>query len=148
MFKNILIATDGSELAAKAVDRGLALAQIVGAAVTFVTVTADWSATEMADRAERGEQHPVEGYEGKVAARASAILSDCAKAAQKTGVRHTTVHVKDRPAAEGIIESAKVNDCDLIVMASHGRGGVGRLLLGSVATKVLTYGTVPILICR
>lgn len=148
MYKSLLIATDGSELAQKAVTQGLALAKSLNAAVTFVTVTADWSAAEMAERAERGEVHPVEDYEKRVATWAADVLSACEEAAKKIGVSCTTVHAKDRQAADGIIEAAKSSGCDLIVMSSHGRSGVGRLLLGSVATKVLTYGTIPVLICR
>ena len=148
MYKSLLIATDGSELAQKAVTQGLALAKSLHAAVTFVTATADWSATDMADRAERGAPHPVEDYERRAAAWATKVLSPCEETAQNMGVSCTTVHVKDRPAADGIIETEKSNGCDLIVMCSHGRGGVGRLLLGSVATKVLTYSTIPVLVCR
>lgn len=148
MYKSLLIATDGSELAQKAVTQGLALAKSLHAAVTFVTATADWSATDMADRAERAADHPVEDYERRAAAWATNVLSPCKDAAQKIGVSCTTVHAKDRPAADGIIEHAKSGSCDLIVMSSHGRGGVGRLLFGSVATKVLTYSTIPVLICR
>jgi len=148
MYKEMLIATDGSELAQKAVTQGLALAKSLNAAVTFVTATADWSWTDMADRAERWAPHPVEDYERQAAAWATNVLSSCEEAAQKIGVSCQMVHVKDRQAAEGIIETAKNKGCDLVVMSSHGRGGLGRLLLGSVATKVLTYSTIPVLICR
>jgi nucleotide-binding universal stress UspA family protein len=59
-----------------------------------------------------------------------------------------TQHVKDRFAADGIMESAAEKGCDLIVMASHGRRGLQRLLLGSVANEVVTGSTVPVLIIR
>jgi nucleotide-binding universal stress UspA family protein len=58
-----------------------------------------------------------------------------------------TLHVKDQLPAEGIIDTAKARGCDLIVMASHGRRDVARLLLGSQANKVVTHSTVPVLIC-
>lgn len=148
MYKNILIATDGSELSNKAVEHGLALAKIAKAAVTFVTATADWSATQMAELVERGVAEPVQDYEKKVAAWASKVLAECDERAKKVGVSSTIVHAKDKAAADGIVETAKTKGCDLIVMSSHGRGGVGRMLLGSVATKVLTYSTIPVLICR
>jgi nucleotide-binding universal stress UspA family protein len=57
------------------------------------------------------------------------------------------VHVNDFPA-EGILATAKAKQCDLIVMASHGRRGVARLLLGSQAAQVLALSTIPVLICR
>ena len=68
--------------------------------------------------------------------------------AKQTGVTCETLHVKDQFPAEGIIETAKARGCDLIVMASHGRRGFARLLLGSQANKVVTHSTVPVLICR
>jgi nucleotide-binding universal stress UspA family protein len=148
MYRNILIPTDGSQLAKKAVAHGLALAKITNAAVTFVTATADWSATQMAELVERGVAEPVQDYEGKAAAWAGKVLSECAEEARAMGVSCSTVHARDKAAADGIIETSRSKDCDLIVMASHGRGGGGSLLLGSVATKVLSYSTIPVLICR
>ena len=148
MYKSILIPTDGSELAMKAVEHGLALAKSANAAVTFVTATADWSAAEMAELVERGVPEPVQDYEKKAAAWASKVLAECEARAKQVSVSCTTVHVKDKAAADAIVETAKSKGCDLIVMSSHGRGGVGRVLLGSVATKVLTYSTIPVLICR
>lgn len=148
MYNNILIPTDGSELAKKAVEHGLALAKTSNAAVIFVTATADWSATQMAELVERGVAEPVQDYESKAAAWASRVLAECEERARTMGVSCTTVHVKDKAAADAIVETAKSKGCDLIVISSHGRGGVGRMLLGSVATKVLTYSTIPVLVCR
>lgn len=148
MYRNILIPTDGSELAMKAIEHGLALAKMANAAVTIVTATADWSATQMAELVERGVAEPVQDYEKKAASWASKVLTECEDRAKRMGVSCTTVHAKDKAAADAIVETAKSKGCDLIVMSSHGRGGVGRMLLGSVANKVLTYSTIPVLICR
>jgi nucleotide-binding universal stress UspA family protein len=148
MYKSILIPTDGSELAVKAIEHGLALAKTVNAAVIFVTATADWSATQMAELVERGVAEPVQHYEKKAAAWAGKVLAECEERAKRVGVNCTTVHVHDKAAADAIIETAKAKGCDLIVMSSHGRGGVGHILLGSVANKVLTYSTLPVLISR
>lgn len=148
MYKHILIATDGSELASKAVEHGLALAKTANSAVTFVTATADWSATQMAELAERGVAEPIQDYEKKAATWASKVLAECDVRAKTVGVSCATMHAKDKAAADAIVETAKSRGCDLIVMSSHGRSGVARMLLGSVATKVLTYSTIPVLICR
>ena len=59
-----------------------------------------------------------------------------------------TIHVRDTDPDKAIVETAKTRGCDLIVMASHGRGAVGRLLLGSIALKVLTYTEIPVQIVR
>jgi nucleotide-binding universal stress UspA family protein len=68
--------------------------------------------------------------------------------AKKRGVTSATLYLKDRHPAEGSIETAQAQACDLIVMASHGRRGLARLLLGSHASKVVTLSPVPVLICR
>ena len=148
MYKSLLIANDGSELAQKAVNQGLALAKSLNAAVTFVIATPDWSATDMAHRAELGAAHPVEDYEKREDEWASRVLSQSEDAARKMGVSCTTVRAKDKQPADGIIETAKSRGSDLIVMSSHGRSGMERLLLGSVANKVLTYSPIPVLIIR
>ena len=148
MYKNLLIATDGSELAHKAVTHGLSLAKSLNAAVTFVTATANWSATEMAARAAQRAAHPIEDYEKGQAEWAANVLSRTEEAARKLGVSFTSVHARDTHAADGIIETAKSKGSDLIVMSSHGRRGVQRLLLGSVASEVLAHSTIPVLIIR
>jgi nucleotide-binding universal stress UspA family protein len=149
MFKHILIATDGSELAGKAVEQGLALAKAMNADVTAVTVTEPWDAFTMAALAERQQQsNPVAGYEERMAAEANRILWSVAEAAKKRDVPCATVYVKDKHPAEGIIETAQTRGCDLIVMASHGRRGIARLLLGSQASNVVTLSPVPVLVCR
>ena len=91
---------------------------------------------------------PVDEYEKAAAQTAGRILADVTELAGKSNVAYATVHAKDQYPAEGILDTAKKAGCDLIVMASHGRRGLGRLLLGSEAVKVLTHSTVPILICR
>jgi nucleotide-binding universal stress UspA family protein len=145
MYKHILIATDGSELAQKAVDQGLELAKMLGANVTAVTVTEPWPVTLVGDVV---VAYPIEEYEQSAAESANKILAAVAGAAAKQGVACTTVHVKDRYPAEGIIDTAKSKACDLIAMSSHGRRGLTKLLLGSQAAEVLTHSTIPVLICR
>ncbi len=148
MYKHILIATDGSELAKKAEMHGLALARDLKAAATAVTVTEAWSALALASQAERGAAHPIQDYEKNIAALAERILSTVSATAKSMGVACVTLHTKDRHPAEGIIQTAKARGCDLIVMASHGRRGLQKVLLGSQANKVLSYSSIPVLICR
>lgn len=147
MYKHILIATDGSELAQKAITHGLALAKSVGAKVTVVTATPMWSPSEMSASV-RHQPHPIEEFERRHAAWAAHVLEPCKAEAVRVGVDCTTLHVADRDPDRAIVDTAKANGCDLILMASHGRGPMGRLLLGSVAVKVLTYTTVPVQIIR
>ena len=145
MYAHILIATDGSELAGKAVAAGFDLARRFGSTVTVVTVTEPWTAVVTGEAA---LGFPMDEYEKWAHESASGILAGVMKLARKAGISCSTVHVKDQFPAEGILEIAKKDNCDLIVMASHGRRGLGRLLLGSQATKVLTHSSVPVLVCR
>ena len=144
MYKHILIATDGSELAGRAVTTGLVLAKALKARVTAVTVTEQWSAMVTGEPA---LVFPIEDYEKAAAENATRILSGVSTVAKDAGVECETVHVNDFPA-EAIVETAKAKGCDLIVMASHGRRGLSKLLLGSQTTRVLTLSAVPVLVCR
>jgi nucleotide-binding universal stress UspA family protein len=145
MYRHLLIATDGSELAASAVAGALSLAKAIGARVTAVTVT---------DIFPTGPYSPVpmpsviEHYETSAAESAGKILASVSKAAEKIGITCDTIHVKDQAPADGIVAVAAEKECDLIVMASHGRRGVSRMLLGSQAQKVVTQSPVSVLIYR
>lgn len=144
LYKHILIATDGSELAGKAVSAGVTLAKALGAKVTAVHATEPWTAMVTGEAA---LAFPIEEYEKSSAENAAKILAEVTEAATKQGVACDTVHVNDFPA-EAIIETAKSKGCDIIVMSSHGRRGLARVLLGSQAMRVLTLSAVPVLICR
>lgn len=143
MYKNILIATDGAEIGQKAVGQGLSLARALAAGATVVTVTEPFRGS-----GKMSFYPSAADYDKAVTANAQAILASAVEMARKAGVSCETLHVKDQFPAEGIIETGKRLGCDLIVMASHGRRGVSRLLLGSEANKVVTLSEVPVLICR
>lgn len=144
MYKHILIATDGSELAEKAVKTGLTLAKALGAQATAVTVSQPWTSVVTA---EASAGFPFDAYEKAAGDAAAKILASVSNVARELHVACATVHLKDFPA-EGILRVVKDRGCDLIVMASHGRRGFSRLLLGSQAMRVLTNSTVPVLVCR
>ena len=148
MYRHILIATDGSELAGKAVNHGMTLAKRLNIPVTAVTVTEPWSVLELGRMARQGNQNPIGQFEDMATAAAASILDKVKQAASSQGVTCDVVHVQDQHPAEGIIAAAKNNGCDLIVMASHGRRGLDRVLLGSQANEVLTHSKVPTLIVR
>jgi nucleotide-binding universal stress UspA family protein len=144
MYKHILIATDGSELAGKALTAGLMLAEQLGSQVTVVTVSEPWRGLVTGDPA---FAFPIEELEKEAAEYAARILADASSAARKQNVPCTTINAKGFPA-EAIIDTAKARGCDLIVMSSHGRRGIARALLGSQAMRVVTLSDVPVLICR
>lgn len=145
MYKHILIATDGSELAEKAVAAGLTLAEKFQARVTAITVTEPWTAMAAG---EIGLAFPYQEYEKGAAEHAARILAAVTDAAKGRGVDCATVHLPGRYAAEGIVDCANEKGSDLIVMASHGRRGLSKLLLGSETIRVLTHSSVPVLVCR
>jgi nucleotide-binding universal stress UspA family protein len=148
MYKRILVATDGSELAKMAVEHGTKLAKSVGAKVIIATVTETWSAFQVASGIEGGEVDAVQKFEAAAKEAAQSILDAAKSQADALGVDAETKHVLDRPAAEGIIELSELEDCDLIVMASHGRRGLGRMILGSQTAEVLAMSKKPVLVLR
>jgi len=145
MYRHILIATDGSELAGKAVAAGLALAKQLDAKVTAVTVIEPWPSIAK----HIAISHAAAFMEYQKAAKhdAARILGEVNRTAQNLGVQCETVTATGS-AAEAIIETANGKPCDLIVMSSHGRRGLVRVLLGSQAMRVLTLSSLPVLICR
>ena len=145
MFKHILIATDGSALSQKGVDQGLELAKALGAKTLLVTVSEPWTSYVSGEMA---ISFPVQEYEEQVKASAGKVLAAAVAAAQAAGVACETLHVKDKIPADGIVDAAKERGCDLIVMSSHGRRGISRVLLGSQANNVVTHSSIPVLICR
>lgn len=148
MYTHILIPTDGSELSMKAVSHGLALAKSVGAKATIIMATRMWSAMDMSEHARHGEKHPIEEYEERFARVATKVLAGCKAKAEEAGVSAETQHIQDMDPDEAIVKTAADCGCDLIVMASHARGPIGRMLLGSVALKVLTHTKIPVQIIR
>jgi nucleotide-binding universal stress UspA family protein len=148
MYRHILIPTDGSERAHKAVVHGLALAKSVGAKVTALTVEASFNVYDVpASRVNRMSGEFAE-YAEHAKAHAARILGGVADAAKAAGVPCETIQaIHDHPY-EAIVATATQKGCDLIVMSSHGRSGIAAVVLGSVATKVLTHTTIPVLVCR
>jgi nucleotide-binding universal stress UspA family protein len=145
MYTNILIPTDGSELAGKAVKHGIALAKRIGAKATaltvlppFHTLTTDTQMIE--DTAAQ--------YKARMQDHAEKTLGAVAQAAQAAGVACETVQVAHEHPYRAILDTAESKGCDLIVMASHGRHGISAIVLGSETVKVLTHGKIPVLVHR
>lgn len=149
MHDHILLATDGSDVAQRGVDHGLSLAKALGSKVTIVTATEPFpfpSRAVAAGWAPGGDDRV--GYEKSQKEFAEGVLKAAKAAAEKLGVEATTVHVAETHPATAIIETAQAQGCSLIVMASHGRRGFGRLLLGSQTSEVLTHSKMPVLVVR
>jgi len=145
MYTNMLIPTDGSELAGKAVEHGIALAKRIGAKVTALTVLPPFHTfttdTQMI------EDTPAQ-YKIRVHDYAEKTLGAVVRATQAAGVACETVQVEHEHPYQAIIDTADSRGCDLIVMASHGRHGISAIVLGSETVKVLTHCKLPVLVHR
>ncbi len=147
MYKRILVTTDGSELSGKAVDHAIALAKVHGAelvALKVVHLQADdrWDGALIHDGTAKVEQ------EKRWASASQAVVDGVKAAAEAVGVKALAVTEKSNFVADTVIEVAKKTSCDLIVMASHGRRGLARVLLGSETQHVLTQSHIPVLVLR
>ncbi len=147
MYKHILIATDGSELAARGLEHGLQLAAALGAEATFLIASESWPPVDTGQMWVSAAAL-LEDYSTHARRTAEEILARAGARAVELGVRHHSLCVEDRYPADAILETATARGADLIVMASHGRRGLDRLLIGSQTNAVITHSTVPVLVVR
>ena len=146
MYQHILIPTDGSELAERAVTHGLSLAKFVGAKVTAIIV--EERLTGWLSFAETPTAEASAKYTEQIKKYNASVLDRVANAAKQAGVPCDTIHVQDVQPYEAIIATTTDRGCDIIVMASHGRSGLSAMVLGSVTNKVLTHAKTPVLVCQ
>ena len=149
MFRNVLIPTDGSRLAGRGVKAGLRLAKALGARVTGLYVMFPYVPPVYGDASlyyvpGLSPTDSKKAYE-KQAKKALGVLQ--AEAA-RARVRCQTRHVTAGQPWQAILREARRARCDAIVMASHGRGGLGGLILGSETTHVLANSKIPVLVVR
>ncbi len=148
MYHHILITVDGSELADRGARHGLALAKQLGAKVTVLTVTEPLSPVAMEAAIAGGVRDPLVSYDMQMDEHIRKIDSVVASHATELGVDIDLTRETDNSAADAILRAAQLKNCDLIVMASHGRRGLNKLLLGSQTASVLARTTLPVLVIR
>ena len=144
MYKRILISTDGSDISQKAAQSAVALASSMGAEVYAISVKEPFPYSAISEMQPVPPQEFFDAQERIAGERVKAVAS-LASAAGVPCHAHT---VEALHPWEAIIDHAKRMECDLLVMASHGRRGVTALLLGSETQKVLTHSTIPVLVVR
>ncbi len=147
MFRNLMVPTDGSAPSRRAIRRAVQLAKEQKARITGFYVGPPWQLPLY------GEYVPPEVLSPKVHAAAvrktaARYLAAVKKAAAAAGVRCQCAYVMGQRPYEEILKAARRNRCDAIVIASHGRRGISRLLLGSETSKVLAHARIPVLVCR
>ena len=147
MYQRILVATDGSTLSKKAVSNAIALAATCSAELVAMKVVPRYPQAYFEGSIPLSAQE-VSRIEAEWTASAQDILAAVEKSANAKGVKTKTVTVKSDLVSDAIIAAAKKHKADLIVMASHGRKGIKRLLLGSETQQVLTHSHIPVLVLR
>ena len=148
MYKHILVPTDGSKLSLKAAKEAAALAKALKAKITAVYVIEPFTPPLMVEGALLPGPITPEAYDAAAAKTAMEALKKVQKAAQAEKVACAAVSTTDKQPWEGILKTAKAKKCDVIVMASHGRGVLAGMLLGSETSKVLAHSRTPVLVCR
>lgn len=147
MYKRILVATDGSALSKKAVTSAIALAATCGAELVALKVVPRYPQAYFEGSIPLSAEE-ISRVETQWAESARVALAAVEKAAKAKGVDAKVVTVKSDVISDAIIATAKKQNADLIVMASHGRKGIKRLLLGSETQQVLTHSHTPVLVLR
>ena len=148
MFKHILIPTDGSKLAAKGVKAGVRLAKALGAKVTGVYAIPPYVPPMYGEGAVYVPGRSPREYKKFSEAQAKKALAAIEIEAETAGVPCATRFLVAPQPWQGILKTARARKCDAVVMASHGRGGLGGLILGSETTRVLASSRLPVLVVR
>lgn len=149
MFQHILVPTDGSALSKAACERAIQLAKFAGARLTFLYARPERPVTFFAG--EGGmfvDQVSPEDFDELARKQGDVILRDAMQKAQAQGIDCRDVAKTGAAPYEVIIDVATELQCDLILMASHGRTGVKAMILGSETQKVLTHSKIPVLVYR
>ena len=147
MFKRILIPTDGSSVARKAIGEGVSFARDLGASVVGYYAA---EALEEAFNPESSSTRPaaVDEVRIRIAEQGELCLDEIAQACKAAGVHCETLMTVGTEPYLGIVDTARTKNCDIIFMASHGRSGLAALILGSVTQKVLAHSRIPVLVFR
>lgn len=144
MYKRILFPTDGSEISGKAMQTAIGMAKLAGAELFVLSVKEPFPYSAISEMQPVPPQEFFDAQERIAAAR----VKEATTAATAAGVPCKGHTVEGLHPWEAMLDHAKAQGCDLIVMASHGRRGVSALLLGSETQKLLTHSTVPVLVVR
>jgi nucleotide-binding universal stress UspA family protein len=145
MFKTILVPTDGSALAGKAIDAALKFAKEVGGNIVAISVSEPHPYALLSDSDFFGNTH---SFEEKAQDVAKDLVQKVAEAASLAGVPCKVVVAHSYRPYEEMLKAARAYSCDAIFMASHGRTGLGGLFLGSETQKVLAHSTIPVVVYR
>jgi nucleotide-binding universal stress UspA family protein len=154
MYANILLSTDGSDVAKKGLENGFALAKALNAKVTVITVTEPLAISVIeplsidfgSGHAGGGSAEEVARFDAACKEQAAKVLDEAQAMAEHIGISAELLHIPNAHPASAMIETAKSRGCDLIVMGSHGRRGLRKFFLGSQTSEILAAASVPVLV--
>lgn len=146
MFKNILLATDGSPASTHAAQLAVELARIHGARLTALYVVDPYPYLGVGETNPLGFQAYMSAAYEHAAQAHGKVAAMCAQDGKPVELQLR--RAEDMHASDGILLAAKEEGADLIVLGSHGRTGIRRLMLGSIAAKVVGQSPVPVLVAR
>ena len=144
MFKHLLVPIDGSPTAQLAVDKAIALARAFGSSVTVLFVVDPYPFTGVGSDFAYGQTQ----YLSAAKAEATEALAAARMALEAAGIKVNATLVEAHSIWRGILDAAESGAADLIVMGSHGRSGIEKLVLGSVAQRVVSHATVTVMVVR
>jgi nucleotide-binding universal stress UspA family protein len=148
MFKKILVATDGSDIDQRAVSLAVEFAAAIGASIVFAFVAFPYTVASLHYPLPSSALPTHAAHEKANREQAQRIFSVAEIVAKTAKVQFQTATVEHEQPWRGLLQIASTQGCDLICMASHGRGGLSALLLGSETQKVLTHSHLPVLVVR
>ena len=144
MFKHLLVPIDGSPTSQLAVDKAVGLAKAFGSTVTVLFVVDPYPFTGVGTDFAYGQTQ----YLSAARAEASTALAAARQAMEAAGIKVKATLVESHSTWRGILDAAESGGCDLIVMGSHGRSGIEKLVLGSVAQRVVSHAAVAVMVVR
>ncbi|WKB52390.1 universal stress protein [Eleftheria terrae] len=144
MYKRILVPTDGSDITQRAIAAAISLAKLTGGEIFTISVKDPYPYSAISEMQPTLPQEFLDAQERVAARNVTAVKESC----EAAGIPCTGHTVESVSVWEAVVDHAKRQGCDLIVMASHGRRGVQALLLGSETNRVLTHSTIPVLVVR
>jgi nucleotide-binding universal stress UspA family protein len=144
MFKKILVPVDGSSASQEAIEKAVGIARAFNSAVTIVSVIDSYAFSGVSVDFAYGQPE----YQEAASAESKASIAAAQQQFQAAGITAESIVVDGKAIFRGILDTAESTHTDLIVMGSHGRKGLEKLVLGSVAAQVLSHAHVPVLIVR
>lgn len=147
MFRNLLVPVDGSEIGERAIEQAVALAGQLGASITGFVVMPQPALPTMGTHLASYRQE-AKAHEERTEAHARTVLAHFADIAQAAGIGFDAQVERSDDVAAAIAQAATRLGCDMIVMATHGRGAFGQLLFGSQTKRVLAQTHTPLLVLQ